>query len=185
MIYKEEYKKLHEEGNFNGGSLKPEYINIISEMVESTASTSILDYGCGKAQNYLKNKIHNRFGIPDSGLFLYDPGVPKFSKLMKDTVDGVICTDVLEHIPEEELEETFQTIFKKAEKFVFLVVFCGLAVKTFPDGTNVHVTIKPPIWWEEQIKKYNINNVKVKTKYLIPVRDESNILNLTMKDTLI
>ena len=182
MKYEEEYKKLHEKGHFGGNSLKEEYVEHISELVRTTASTSLLDYGCGKAINYLKHKIHNRFGITDSGLFLYDPGVPQFSRLTKEGIDGVVCTDVIEHVPEEEIPNFLQTIFSKAEKFVFITIHCGLAVKTFPDGTNVHVTVKEPKWWDEQLKKYNVNNIKLGVRYVVPMREELNPLKLTLKE---
>jgi 2-polyprenyl-3-methyl-5-hydroxy-6-metoxy-1,4-benzoquinol methylase len=34
---------------------------------------------------------------------LYDPGYPKHSALPKGKYDGVICTDVIEHIDEKDL----------------------------------------------------------------------------------
>ena len=49
---------------------------------------------------------------------LYDPGVEQFEKMPKGKFDGVYSTDVMEHIPEEELPESLEFIFSKADKFV-------------------------------------------------------------------
>ena len=36
-------------------------------------------------------------------IHLYDPGVEEYSIYPKNKHDGVICTDVLEHIPEDDI----------------------------------------------------------------------------------
>jgi hypothetical protein len=183
MKHLSDYEKLHTEGHFSGNSLKFGYVEYLEGAIKSTGCKTLLDYGCGKAQMYRRYKYHNLIGIDDHGLYLYDPAVPLYSTLTKDDVDAVICTDVLEHVPEDELDEVLHTIFSKAKRFVFLVVYCGLAKKTLPDGTNAHVTVKHPKWWKEKIEGHNYREVKLKVKYLIPVNPESNILGLTMDDT--
>ena len=51
------YKQYHNEHtNYgNGGGLKF-YLNLIVDLVHDTKSESLLDYGCGKAEGYLKYK---------------------------------------------------------------------------------------------------------------------------------
>ena len=78
----------------------------------------------------------------------YDPAVPEFSKLPDGKFDIVICTSVLEHIPEDQLMDTIKTIFSKANKFVFFVIHCGLATNLLSDGTNAHCTIYHPKKWK-------------------------------------
>ena len=116
----------------------------------------MLDYGCGKAYKYTKKKYHVFMGIDD--LYLYDPYVDEYSTLIDRPVDIVVCTDVLEHIPEEDIDDTLKTIFSKARKAVFLSISCKLASKVFSDGTNAHVTVKPPSWWDERINKVQMHS---------------------------
>ena len=56
--------------------------------------------------------------------------------------DGVISTDVLEHIPEEHLPETFDQIFSRAERFVFLAICTRKAIAILPSGENAHCTLR-------------------------------------------
>ena len=111
------YKKYHHEhaGYGNGGGLKF-YLNHIVDLVHDTKSKTLLDYGCGKAEGYFKYKHHKHWGIMPE---LYDPAITQFNKLPDGPFDGVICFDVLEHIPEEEIPETIKNIFDRANKFVF------------------------------------------------------------------
>ena len=59
----------------------------------------------------------------------------------------MICTDVLEHCPEEDLSWIVEEIFNYARRFVYLNVACFPARKTLPSGENAHITIREPDWW--------------------------------------
>jgi len=97
------YKQYHSEHtNYgNGGGLKF-YLNYVVDLVRDTKSETMLDYGCGKAEGYLKYNHHKHWGIMPE---LYDPAVEEFSKLPEGNFDGIISFDVLEHIPEEEIPQ--------------------------------------------------------------------------------
>ena len=71
-------------------------------------------------------------------------------------MDGVICIDVVEHIPSEDVIDFIEDIFKLAKKFVFIVIACYSAKKKLPDGRNAHLSIKNPKEWEEIISKFKI-----------------------------
>ena len=72
---------------------------------------------------------------------MYDPGVTDFSKYPTKKADGVICIDVVEHIPENDAISFIEELFKLANKFVFIVIACYPAKNTLPDGRNVHLCI--------------------------------------------
>lgn len=177
--YADQYRKMHEKGAFSGGSLKFEYADSIRAIVDRTGSKTVLDFGCGKAIHYKKeNPINERFNIESKNISFYDPGVPEYSVLPAGKFDGVICTDVLEHIPEGLLPETLETIFTKAEKFVFLVIDCGLAVKKLPNGENAHATVKLPAWWNTQLRPYYDVERIIHVRYTWPDDPALNILKL-------
>ena len=181
MRYKDIYVQMHKDGHFAGNSLRFGYVETLERAIKGLNCRTMLDYGCGKAQMYRRYKFHNLIGIEDHGLYLYDPAVPRYDYLTKDLVDAVICTDVLEHVPEDEIDVTLSTVFSKAKKMIFFVVYCGLANKTFDDGTNVHVTVKPPEWWDAKFDAHNVNGVKVMAKFLFPLNPEKDILNTAQR----
>jgi hypothetical protein len=69
------------------------------------------------------------------------------------TFDGVLCSDVLEHVPDEELDVFIPRLFAYADKFVWASVCCRAAKKCFPSGENMHVTIRPMSWWRRRFKQ--------------------------------
>ena len=83
---------------------------------------------------------------------LYDIGVPEISRKPEGSFDGVICTDVMEHIEEGDIDEVLHYIINTADKFVFFHIACRPSKrKRLPDGRDVHLTVKPPHWWNMKI----------------------------------
>ena len=167
------YKKLHLNGTdfdsakntFDGKSLKF-FFQPIKQVINLTKSNSIIDFGCGKAKYYFEeisinnnsySNITNYWNISD--LCLYDPGVENFSKYPNRKADGVICVDVVEHIPENDVINFIEELFKLANKFVFIVIACYPAKKKLPDGRNVHLSIKSAEDWKKII-------VDIRSKFL-------------------
>jgi len=148
----EQYKQYHLENTDygNGGCLKF-YLQHIVDLVQDWNAESLLDFGCGKAEGYLEYKHHEHWGILPS---LYDPAIPEYQTLPEGTFDGVISFDVMEHIPKEQIPETFDQIFSRADKFVFLGIATSPAEAVLPNGDNAHCTVEPIGWWEEMVHKH-------------------------------
>ncbi|MBT3553649.1 MAG: class I SAM-dependent methyltransferase [Rhodospirillaceae bacterium] len=159
------YQTLHVEGDklhdipaeqtFDGQSLVGHVVTI-AQLVADFRVQTVLDYGSGKAQGY-DNWKGKRSGEPVTGLkaiwgvdaiTLYDPGYAPNSKLPTGKFDLVICTDVLEHCPEEDIPWIVGEIFGLSERFVFCTVATYPAKKHLPNGENAHITLKPTAWWQ-------------------------------------
>jgi len=150
------------EGTFPGASL-PRQAPAIKRLIKATGATTLLDYGCGKGQQYLPMRmadpgegveypdIQSYWGV--RSIQRYDPGYPPFIELPAGKYEGVICTDVLEHCPEEDIPWILGELFAYATRFVFANVACFPAKKRLPSGGNAHCTIKPARWWEENFER--------------------------------
>lgn len=134
--------------NFRGLSLltqrKP-----IGALIRKHRATRLLDWGAGAGDAYRRpHLLHEKWGIPMP--IRYDPAFPKYARRPTGQFEGVICSDVLEHIPERDIDAVIDELFSFATKFVFASVCCRPAKKTFPDGTNLHVCVQPMMWWVER-----------------------------------
>jgi|TARA_R110000796_G_scaffold143357_1_gene259820 hypothetical protein len=176
--YKElvsEYVDLHENGSkeipaekmFNGISL----VNYLPDLMDivrvKEQAKSILDYGCGKGLLYSPTKFKNlrldskgrklKDSLPNLWQLdyydLYDPGYKEHNKLPKGKYDGVICTDVIEHIDNNDCDWILNEIFSYSRNFVYVTIACYKALKTFSNGKNVHVNIQTPEYWKEKLNK--------------------------------
>ena len=63
----------------------------------------------------------------------------------------MVSTDVLEHIPAEDIPWVLGELFSFADKFVFVTIAGYPAQKIMPNGENAHCTIAPMGWWQEQL----------------------------------
>ena len=166
------------ENIFDGKSLR-HFFQPIKQVIDLTKSKSLIDFGCGKAKFYF-NKITIKeieyknvieyWKIQD--YYLYDPGVDKFSTYPSIKMDGVICIDVVEHMPPEDVINFIEDIFKFAKKFVFIVIACYPAGKKLPDGRNVHLSIKKPGEWKKIISKIKIKYPNISPYVICSVRRE-------------
>jgi hypothetical protein len=145
---------------FEGISLIP-HVHTVRRLIASTGAQNVLDYGAGKASLYgLRNFLLPGETQPIESVQdywdvdyveFYDPGYAPYSRLPAGTYHGVICTDVMEHCPEEDLPWILGEIFAYAERFVFLTIARYPALKRLPNGENAHITIKPVEWWSDLI----------------------------------
>lgn len=142
------YQRMHAAGQFRGVSIRA-YIPEITELVMASGAKTLLDYGCGAGDQYLVECYHVFWDIMPT---MYDPAVPGFSKRPRGQFDGVICTDVLEHVPEDELDGVIADLAGYSRVWCFMSVCCRKSHKSLPDGRNCHVTIKEPFWWMERLE---------------------------------
>jgi hypothetical protein len=171
-----EYIEMHQSSDkmFNGKSLL-KFANVIQHVLRENNCKTLLDYGSGKGQLYTDEykKISDELPAPLPQYWgleeytLYDPAFEEYSTLPYGGYDAVVSTDVLEHVPEEDLGWVVEEILDYSKKIVFLNISCMEAVKTFKDGSNVHVSVFNPVTWAKFIAD-KLSNVKRKniTVYL-------------------
>lgn len=142
------YREMAETGTqFHGLSIMA-HRELIGKLIEFHKAKTLLDFGCGRGDAYyFPYQIHRDWGV--SRPTLYDPAFMQHDELppLGERFDGVLCSDVLEHVPEEDVRAFIEGLFARAKKFVWASVCCRPAKKTFADGTNLHVTIQPYLWW--------------------------------------
>jgi hypothetical protein len=149
------YREMIDAGsnNFQGLGIL-QYADEIGELLRKHDARTVLDYGSGRGAQYERpHKIHEGWGVPLPTL--YDPAFETHDRLPKGKFDAVICSDVLEHIPQEELPKLVRRLFDYSSKIVWASVCCRAAKKTFPDGHNLHVTIEGFWWWQAKFAKWS------------------------------
>jgi len=125
----------------------------ILELADQVGARSALDFGCGKAVQFSDTVPGHPDGTTLESILgfevtKYDPAVPRFSEEPTGKFDLVWATDVLEHVPEEDIDYVVHRLGALTRKALFVTVGSGPAKKTLPNGENAHVTQKPADWWE-------------------------------------
>jgi hypothetical protein len=165
------YRTMHEEGEkflgvppektFSGSSLAP-HVAAIKQLIERTGAVSVLDYGSGKGQQYEPRfvwdgsgarwpSVIDYWGVDE--VICYDPCYGPYSELPREQFDGVVCTNVLEQCPEDDLPWIVREVFDYATRFVFASIACYPARKRLPNGDNMHSIVKPAEWWKSRFEE--------------------------------
>ena len=139
----DDYKQMHEAQRY--GISSEGYAKIIAEN-KPTPCNSVLDYSCGQS------KLLEIINAPNP--YWYDPAVKgRDVKPPYQEFDWIINTDVLEHIPEDELDQYIEDILQYGDR-VFFVIATALDGFKLPDGSPAHCTVHPKEWWLEYLGKY-------------------------------
>jgi len=142
-----EYRKLNENlhnTNQNYGTSGHLYSDEVLSLCKRINSFDVLDYGCGK--NSLANTLP--FSIKK-----YDPAIRAFHE-DPEPADLVVCTDVMEHIEPELLEQVLLHIKSKCKKLVYFALSTSAAAKTLADGRNAHINLKTCVEWFNVISEH-------------------------------
>jgi hypothetical protein len=122
------------------------HVEPVTAFKDETSSETVLDYGCGKGM------LRRALGAPD-WFYEYDPGIPgKDGK--PEPADLVVCTDVLEHIEPELLDNVLEDIARCARRAAYIVVATRVAKKFLADGRNAHLIVEDAAWWREKLSKH-------------------------------
>ncbi|MDR9419449.1 methyltransferase domain-containing protein [Gracilimonas sp.] len=142
--YKEQNRLLHE-SKTKFGQRGHRHLNQVRKLYKEYKCSSIIDYGCGKADlsKACRVKVQN-----------YDPGIPEYD-IDPDSADLVVCTDVLEHIEPELLDNVLSHLQELTLKVGWFVIATRYdRSKTLPDGSNPHRVVKPGKWWKAKLSNY-------------------------------
>jgi 2-polyprenyl-3-methyl-5-hydroxy-6-metoxy-1,4-benzoquinol methylase len=174
MIYEEDY---YEHGLETGLSNYQNYRWIpeltipmamtIVDFLSITPDETILDYGCAKGYLVKALRWLNRdaygYDISSYAIRNSDEEIKKYlsgnCSMLERYFDYIICKDVLEHIPEDELKRLLMT-FKG--KVLFSVIPLGEEGEYIapPNGKDKsHIICKNSDWWLNLFKECNWRHV--------------------------
>lgn len=154
--YKKQLEKVHEAKKW--GNSGKSWVFEIEPFADKVGAKSIIDFGCGTGS--LKKALEHKYDFVE-----YDPGIEGKETLPDEPCDMLVCTDVLEHIEPEYLDETLEAIDRLYTKCAFLVIACNPAKEILPDGRNAHLIQEPPEWW---MKKFdNIEHYEAKKSRVV------------------
>jgi len=146
------YVSMAAEGIHFPGFAILKHVDEIKQLIKKFAVQRVLDYGCGRGDQYrAPHRIHRAWGLQWWHIRLYDPAFPTHDERPHGKFDLVVCSDVLEHIPEDQVDDVIGELFMFAGKAVWASVCSRPAKKNFTDSdVNLHVTLHPVLWWEKK-----------------------------------
>ncbi len=145
--YVKQNAELHARPKGYGGD-GARHAGAIVKLAEAAGALSLLDYGAG--QRRLSEALREHHKGAFHTITDYDPAIPKIS-MRPEAHDLVACTDVLEHVEPEYLDNVLADLIALAKRGLYLEIATRPANKTLPDGRNAHLIIETPEWWIDKL----------------------------------
>jgi hypothetical protein len=163
----EQYKELHNTRYTSGYKISPLYgtRDTVKPVLEKYNCKTVLDFGCAKAAQWKEGNLQEYFELDE--VVLYDPAIEEYSEYPSGTFDAVICTDVMEHIPEDSVDYVIEQVLDKATKLVIFRIAISESQAVLPDGQNAHVTVQNSPWWRERIAKFKRDGLAIEVNRVI------------------
>lgn len=142
-----EYERLHRASNY--GNTGSKSLSDILPHILALAPSSLIDYGCG--QSDLAAKLARKANI--AHICCYDPAIPELSERPREHFDVLVSIDVLEHIPDSEINSVLADMASLATH-ALIVVDTGPAATLLSDGSNAHVSQHDGTWWFARLRPH-------------------------------
>ncbi|MFN3227910.1 MAG: methyltransferase domain-containing protein [Hyphomicrobiales bacterium] len=142
----DEYATIHAKSAWGGSSIKN--LPYLIPHLEALQPRSVIDYGCGKSPLI--------DALPISSIETrarYDPAIPEYAERPDGAFDLLINIDVLEHIPEEDLDDVIAEMRNLANDAI-IVVDTKPAELVLADGRNAHISLHPHEWWQARLSHH-------------------------------
>ncbi len=110
---------------------------------------SLVDYGCG--QSRLADILAAKAGI--ATVRRYDPAIPDLAEPPAEPFDLLINVDVLEHVPDDELDAVMAEMAAMA-RHALIVIDTRPAKLILSDGRNAHVSLHDGPTWAKRLARH-------------------------------
>jgi len=149
--YRAHNVELHKTGTYGVSGVN--YRHLVRPLAE-WGRKPILDYGCGTGS--LKTSLGPAYTV-----YEYDPAIEGKTDL-PEPCDVVTCTDVLEHIEPDLMDNVLAHLRKLTKDKLFVAIALSESSKTLPDGRNAHLSIHPVEWWRDKFKEHGFTMIEEK-----------------------
>lgn len=140
--YAEQLKTKHNAGKW--GRDGHAHANEILDWASLLGARSALDYGCGAGT------LAVALAKCPLRIYEYDPGIRGKDHLPKPA-QLIVCTDVLEHVEVERLDNVLKHQFALASLGAYFVIDLAPAREHLPDGRNAHLNVQSAQWWLDKL----------------------------------
>jgi hypothetical protein len=141
-----EYEHFHAADIYGFGG---RHFSFILPHILALKPTSLIDYGAGRSN--IAQNISEKAGINE--IVSFDPAVPVRAIRPQKVFDLLISLDMLEHVPEEEMDGVLSEMASMANDFLH-VIDTRPAKAILSDGRNAHVSQHAEDWWHARLKRF-------------------------------
>lgn len=120
----------------------------LRNLVKKTSAATILEYRFADEAAEEKATVESIAGQSGIKISHYDPADASGGPRPVDRFDGVVCTEALNYIPDEDVPWVIEDLFEWARRFVYVVIENSPRTKILADGTRLQTRPRDQNWWK-------------------------------------
>lgn len=119
------------------------FLSVDKEFLLNHKCCTVMDFGCGKTRER------------DTSFtwVYYDPCIADRKQPYEGKVDGLVCYDVLEHVPINDLQVFVRWVKMYKPRCIVLGICTRPAASILANGENAHCTVRNNAWWVDWATK--------------------------------
>ena len=138
---------------------------LAQKLVENEEKGRIIDFGFGEG-SAIDYFIKNRFQVEgieissyaikkqrDKGIIVHHSSLDHIPSIQDKSFEFGFCNDVIEHLPQNAIIPTLNEMKRICSGKIYLSVCPTPSHHLSDNGENLHLTVKPKEWWENEFKK--------------------------------
>jgi uncharacterized protein len=119
----------------------------LHKLIEKTRPATVLEYCFADNMAAHPESAGPLNGHDSVSVTRYDPADPRGARPDK-CFDGVVCTQALNYIPDEDIPWVIEDLFEWARRFVYIVIERSPQEKALADGSCLHSRPRDFTWWK-------------------------------------
>lgn len=172
---RDKYRRMWQRREYRLWAPGEDVAELAMSSLGATSGDRVIDFGCGTGRPALRlQQLGMRVLAIDFADNCLDPGIdleqfvvaPIWNPLPVMAEWG-FCTDVMEHIPPERVDQTLDAIRAATERGAFFRIDFGPDVSGRLIGEALHLSVHAPEWWEEKLARRWRSVRRVKTHCFI------------------
>jgi hypothetical protein len=142
----------------------------LRELLAAVETRTILHYSLGKAGHEAGALEGIRVGNSTPIVTSYDPASSSSALSSSARFDAVLCTEVLEYLPDEDVPWMLEEFFRCANRLVCITITTYPQARVLPDVTRLPNRPRDASWWLRHVEEASSHHPAIHWKLVLQTR---------------
>ena len=142
----------------------------LADLATAVDAQTILTYGFGQSRNGYDASAVRVCQSAGQTLTYRDLALWSLTEPLAEQCDGVVCMEVLEYLPDEDIPWVVDELFRRAGKFIYATVATYSRTRVFVHGMSLRNRPRDQAWWIAHFQAASARRPTIHWKLVLQAR---------------